>query len=46
VKIHSTNPIEPLSGEIKTRLKVVGMVPVEAAILLEQKDGWAVPRSR
>jgi transposase-like protein len=33
VKIHSTNPIERVNGEIKRRTEVVGIFPNEAAIV-------------
>jgi len=52
-KLHSTNPLERLIGEIKRRSEVVGIFPDEAAVtrligalLLEQNDEWAVRRAR
>jgi len=51
-KLHPTNPIERLIGEIKRRTDVVRIFPNEdaitrlvAALLLEQNDEWAVRRA-
>ena len=50
-KLHSTNTLERLNGEVKRRSDVIGIFPNEAAIirlvgalLLEQNDEWAIQR--
>ena len=52
-KLHSTNPIERLNGEIKRRTEIISILPSEDAIvrlidaiLLEQNEEWAVQRAR
>ena len=52
-KLHSTNSLKRLNGEVKRRTDVVGIFPNEetiyrlvGAILLEQNDEWSVQRAR
>ena len=52
-KLHGTNPIERLNGEIKQRTDAVCIFPNDdaiirlvGAILLEQNDEWAVQSAR
>ena len=52
-KIHSTNGLGRINGEIKRRTEVVGIFPNDEAIVglvgaipLEQNDEWAVQRAR
>jgi transposase-like protein len=49
VKIHSTNVLERLNGEIKRRANVVGIFPNETAVrrlfcapLMEKNDEYAI----
>jgi transposase-like protein len=44
-KLHSTNPIERLNGEIKRGAEVVGIFP-NAAAITRLVDEWAVQRAR
>ena len=50
-KLHSTNTMERLNGEVKRSSDVVGIFPNERAIerlvgalLLEQNDEWSIER--
>jgi transposase-like protein len=52
-KLHSTNPLGRLNGEINRRTEIVGIFANEdaitrlvGAILLEQNDEWTVQRAR
>jgi putative transposase len=52
-KLHSTNPLERVNGEVKRGTEVIGNCPNEeavvhlvGAILLEQNDEWSVQRGR
>ncbi len=52
-KLHSTNPIERLNGEIKRRTELVAIFPNEAAIIrlvggnpARAERQWAVQRAR
>jgi putative transposase len=45
-KIWSTNPLERVNKEIKRRTDVVGILPNEAAVLLEVHDEWAIAERR
>lgn len=51
VRIHSTNVLERLNGEIKRRADVVGIFPNEnavrrlvGALLMEQNDEYAIQK--
>ena len=53
LKLHLTNPLDRLNGEIKRHSDVVGVFPNEAAVtrvigalLLEQNDEWTIQRAR
>ena len=52
-KLHSTNPLKRLHGEVKRRTNVVGIFPNEpaivrliGAILVEENDEWVGQRAR
>jgi len=52
-KLHSTNPLERVNGEIKRRTEVVGIFPNEAAairltgaVVLDINDEWASAERR
>ncbi len=51
-KLHSTNPLERVNGEIKRKTDIVGIlqnkhavIHLVDAILLEQNDEWAVQKA-
>jgi putative transposase len=50
-KLHCTNPLERVNGEIKRRTDVIGILPNDpalyrlvGALLLKQSDEWALQR--
>jgi putative transposase len=52
-KLHSTNSLKSLKGEVKRRTDVVGISPMKrpstrllGAIWLEQNDEWSVQQAR
>lgn len=50
-QVHSTDPLERLNAEVKSRSDVVGVLPDDAAVTrlvgalsLERNDEWAIQR--